>query len=67
MPSVADVGGQPLNGYRVRITSPEDASLDESVFSGSTLTFGAGGFELPLGGAPQEESNVALVSFVQVR
>ncbi len=52
--TVIDVGGQPLNAYRVRVTSPEDASLDESVFSGSTLTFGAGGFELPLGGAPQE-------------
>jgi hypothetical protein len=45
--------GQPLNGYRVRVTSATDSEFDESVFSGSTSTFGAGGFELPLGGAPQ--------------
>jgi hypothetical protein len=52
--TVTDTGGQPLNSYRIRVTSPTNTSLDESVFSGSTLTFGAGGFELPLGGAPQE-------------
>jgi hypothetical protein len=52
--TVTDTGGQALNGYRIRVTSTEDADFEESVFSGSTLTFGAGGFELPLGGAPQD-------------
>jgi hypothetical protein len=51
--TVTDNSGQALNGYRVRVTSPNDPNFEEAVFSGSTLTFGAGGFELPLGGAPQ--------------
>jgi hypothetical protein len=60
--TVVDLGGQPLNGYRIRVTSPEDTTLDESVFSGSTLTFGAGGFELPLSGAPQEMTLIVRLS-----
>jgi hypothetical protein len=48
--SVVDAQGAALNGYRVRITG---AGVEEVVFSGAALTFGAGGFELPLGNAPQ--------------
>lgn len=50
--TVSDNSGLPINGYRIRITSPDDPGLDETIFSGSTLTFGPGGYELPLGGAP---------------
>lgn len=49
--SVVDLQGQALNDYGVRITGD---GLEETVFSGSAITFGAGGFELPLGGVPQE-------------
>lgn len=48
--SVTDIEGRALNGYRVRVTG---ADLDETVFSGAVLTFGAGGYEMPLGNAPQ--------------
>lgn len=48
--SVTGLDGVPLDGYGIRITGDD---LNERVFSGSTQTFGAGGFELPLGGAPQ--------------
>ncbi|MCU0515189.1 MAG: hypothetical protein MUE40_21760, partial [Anaerolineae bacterium] len=48
--SITDAAGSALNGYRVRVTA---ASFDETVFSGAALTFGPGGYELPLGSAPQ--------------
>jgi len=48
--SVTDLLGAPLDGYGVRITSE---NLDETVFTGSAQTFGPGGFELFLNGAPQ--------------
>ncbi len=43
--------GAPLDGYAVRIRDEEGQS--ERVFSGATRTFGPGGFELPLSGAPR--------------
>lgn len=53
--SVSGLGGEPLDNFGVQITDAEDAErLDVKVFSGSAATFGAGGFELPLGGAPLE-------------
>lgn len=51
--TVTDATGTALDGYRVRITGN---GLDETVFSGATLTFGAGGFELFLTGAPQSQT-----------
>jgi len=48
--SVTGMDGVPLDGYGIRVTGD---NLNERIFSGSTQTFGAGGFELPLGGAPQ--------------
>ena len=47
--SVTDLVGAPLDGYGVRITGE---GLDETVFTGSAQTFGPGGFELFLNGAP---------------
>ena len=48
--TVTDSNGSAINGYRVRVTGD---GVNESVFSGTILTFGAGGFELPLIGTPQ--------------
>jgi len=48
--SVTDLLGAPLDGYGVRITGE---NLDETVFTGTAQTFGPGGFELFLNGAPQ--------------
>ena len=48
--SVTDVNGAPLNGYGIHISGE---NLDETVFTGSAATFGPGGFELFLNGAPQ--------------
>jgi hypothetical protein len=48
--SVKDRDGNALNGYRIRVTGNE---FSETVFSGTTPSFGAGGFELPLIGTPQ--------------
>lgn len=48
--SVTAADGTPLNGYRVRVTGD---NFDETVFTGAALTFGTGGFEMPLGNAPQ--------------
>jgi hypothetical protein len=50
--TVRDSSGAALNGYRIRVSG---AGLNESVFSGASQGFGAGGFELPLVGAPGEE------------
>ncbi len=47
--SVTDLQGQPLNGYGIRI---QGNNREDTVFSGSALTFGPGGFELPLNGVP---------------
>lgn len=58
--SVTDAGGAPLNGYKLRVTGD---NLDETVTTGAALTYGAGGFELPLGQAPREaEYTVQLFS-----
>jgi hypothetical protein len=58
--SVTTEEGTALNGYRVRVTG---ANFDETVFTGAALTFGAGGFEMPLGNAPQTATyNVQLFS-----
>jgi hypothetical protein len=58
--TVADKDGAALNGYRVRVTGD---GVNETVFSGTILTFGAGGFELPLIGTPQTaEFSVQLFS-----
>lgn len=53
--TVTDLNGNPLSGYRIRITG-EDVS--EAVFSGASQAFGAGGYELPLIGTPQEAAFV---------
>jgi hypothetical protein len=47
--SVTDLQGQPLNSYGVRIRS---SNREDTVFSGSAITFGPGGFELFLNGTP---------------
>jgi hypothetical protein len=58
--SVTDLQGQPLNGYGIRI---QGNNRDETVFSGSALTFGPGGFELFLNGTPQAgEYTIQLLS-----
>jgi hypothetical protein len=58
--TVRDKDGAAMNGLRIRITGNE---LNESVFSGASQAFGAGGFELPLVGTPQEASfSVQLLS-----
>ena len=55
--SVTDLDGAPLSGYGVQITGGDPGDpLDEKVFSGSAQTYGPGGFELPLGGAPVAET-----------
>jgi hypothetical protein len=48
--TVTDNNGGAINGYRIRVTGD---GVNESVFSGTILTFGAGGFELPMIGTPQ--------------
>ena len=48
--SVTGVDGQAVDGLGIRITGADIAS---TVFSGATRTFGPGGYELNLGGAPQ--------------
>jgi hypothetical protein len=51
--TVTDNAGAALNGYRIRVSG---LGLNESVFSGASQSFGAGGFELPLVGTPGEET-----------
>lgn len=48
--SVTDAGGGPLDGYQVRVSGD---GLEQAVFTGAALTYGPGGFELPLGEAPR--------------
>ncbi len=51
--TVTDSQGGALDGYRIRVTGN---TLNETVFSGAALTFGAGGFELFLNGTPQKQT-----------
>jgi hypothetical protein len=51
--TVTDAQGGALDGYRVHVTGN---NLNETVFSGAALTFGAGGFELFLTGTPQAQT-----------
>jgi len=51
--TVTDKQGAALDGYRIRVTGN---NLNETVFSGAALTFGAGGFELFLNGTPQAQT-----------
>ena len=57
--TVTDDKGTALDGYRVRI---KGNGVDETVFSGATLTFGAGGFELFLNGTPQSQTYTVQLS-----
>lgn len=50
--TVIGLEGEPRNGLAIRI---QGDGLDERVFSGSVQTFGPGGFELALGGAPTNQ------------
>lgn len=51
--TVTSGSGTALDGYRIHISGN---GLDETVFSGAALTFGAGGFELFINGTPQEQT-----------
>jgi hypothetical protein len=52
---VTGLGGEFLDGYIIQIIDAEDPTrLNIQVFSGSSETFGDGGFEFNLGGAPKE-------------
>ncbi|MEO1287937.1 MAG: hypothetical protein AAFV93_09215, partial [Chloroflexota bacterium] len=51
--TVTDLDSNPIAGYRIKIIGED---VDETVFSGASQAFGAGGFELPLIGTPQEAS-----------
>lgn len=52
---VFGLDGQPLDGYGVQINDlTNSAGVRSRVYSGAAQQFGAGGFELPLGGAPLE-------------
>ena len=57
--TVTDGKGTALDGYRVRI---KGNGIDETVFSGATQTFGAGGFELFLNGTPQAQTYTVQLS-----
>lgn len=50
--SVTARDGSPLDGYRVHIAG---GGLDEVAYSGAALTFGPGGYEMPLGSVPQTQ------------
>lgn len=60
--TVLDKDGNALNGYRIRVQGDD---LSESVFSGTSQAFGAGGFELPLIGTPSAETFVVQLLSVQ--
>lgn len=49
--TVTDLDGNPVSGYRIRVMGDD---VNETVFSGASQAFGAGGYELPLVGTPQE-------------
>ena len=50
--SITAGDGSPLDGYRIRV---EGNGLDEVAFSGAAMTFGPGGYEMPLGSVPQTQ------------
>jgi hypothetical protein len=50
--TVTDLAGQPLDGYGVQVIDLQAGTPIGRVFSGASQTFGAGGYEMPLGGAP---------------
>ncbi|MDX1993978.1 MAG: hypothetical protein SF029_16455 [bacterium] len=53
--AVTGLDGLPLDGYGIQINDVENpGGVRDRVYSGAAQTFGAGGFELPLGGAPVE-------------
>jgi hypothetical protein len=53
--TVTGLGAQAINNYGIQVTDIANPDqLDDRVFSGSAQTFGPGGFEIPLGGVPQE-------------
>ena len=53
--SITGINGEALNGYGVQINDAENPNvIQDRVYSGGALTFGDGGFELVLGGAPVE-------------
>ncbi|MFW5748405.1 MAG: hypothetical protein ACOCYT_02195 [Chloroflexota bacterium] len=53
--TVTGGGGEPVDGYRVRIIDvAEPDRLNVEVFSGSALAIGPGGYELVLGSDPRE-------------
>ncbi len=50
---VTRIKGEALNDYGVQINDAENPNgIQDRVYSGGALTFGDGGFELVLGGAP---------------
>ncbi|MBI5667186.1 MAG: hypothetical protein HZC41_04190 [Chloroflexi bacterium] len=51
--SVTDANGAPLNDYQIRVEG--DDFTPQLVRSGAALTYGAGGFEMPLGDAPRDD------------
>ena len=51
--TVTDLDGNPIPGYRIRVTGDD---VDETVFSGASQAFGEGGYELPLIGTPRESA-----------
>jgi hypothetical protein len=58
--TVTDANGAALDGYGVHVTGE---GVDAVVFSGAALTFGSGGFELFLNGAPHDNTySVQLLS-----
>ncbi len=53
--TVTDINGRALNNFGIQVIDVENPDqLNLRVFSGAALTFGEGGFEIPLGNAPRE-------------
>ncbi|GAB1422722.1 hypothetical protein MASR2M15_29610 [Anaerolineales bacterium] len=48
------MNGQALDRFAIRISSDD---FSEKVFSGSSATFGNGGYEFPIGEAPKQLSS----------
>jgi hypothetical protein len=53
--TVVNINGEPYNGLGVHIVDQTNGEAN-TVFSGSSLTFGDGGFELSLGSVPQQNA-----------
>ena len=49
-----DKNGAPVNDYQIRVAGTDFAP--QPVRSGAVSTYGAGGFEVPLGDAPRDGS-----------